>query len=115
MSRPKRLVGQDNAAVAVRRQGRSLLRRHWLSAAFIFTCVGLTVFVGQQFVSAQQRLQAARQRRQQVESHLDDALSAKKALEADLAKVTTDSSMELMAKSMGYAYPNEKVFQTPPK
>jgi len=115
MSGPRRPAGQESAAVAVRRQKRGLLRRHWLSAALIFSCVGLTVLVGRQFLSAQQRLQAARVRRAQLEARLDDALHTKKALEAHLAKVTSDSNMELMAKSLGYAYPNERVFQAPPK
>ncbi len=99
------------AAVSVRRQKGSLLRRHWLSAAFVLCLAGVVLYIGGEFFKAETKLANARAARIELEDRLAEARRQNARLKADLSKITEDSYMEVMAKSMGFVYPHETPYQ----
>lgn len=100
-----------NATATVRRQRGSLLRRHWLTAAFVFGLVGLITYIGTEFYEAEAKLARARETRAQVEDRLADARRQNQRLKVEIAKVTDDAYLEVMAKAMGFVYPQETPYQ----
>lgn len=112
MSTPQvRELEYDIAPAPVRRQKPNLLKRHWLSGAFMFGLVGISAYTGVFLYRVEQRLNAATAVRQEVESELDSARRANADLQTELKRVTSDEYMELSAKKQGFVYPNEKVSQ----
>jgi cell division protein FtsB len=99
------------APVPVRRPKRNWLRRHWLTGALIFGLVGFVGYLGRELLAIESRLEQARQTRQELEVRLQEARRRNEELKENLAKVKQDSYMELMARSLGFVYPHETVYQ----
>ncbi len=110
IARPLR-VKKRNAAVSMRRQKPSLLRKHWLSAAFVLVIVGVVGYLGLQFYLVEVRLHEARSTRTELEAKVREAQKLSQRTEAEIAKVSDDHYRELMAKSMGFVHPYETVYQ----
>lgn len=100
-----------DAPVPVRRPKRNLLRRHWLTGAFVFGIVGLTAYTGVRLYQVDARLQQVQATRLQIEEQIQEAQQRKEYLQAELAKVSGDAQMELKAKDMGFYFPGETVYQ----
>lgn len=111
MSAPLLREKQRDAAVQVRRQKPSLLRKHWLTAAFIFSIIGAVGYLGLQFHQVEVRLHEARATRGELEAKVREARTAGQRTEAEIARVSDDRYRELMAKSLGFIYPHETVYQ----
>lgn len=114
MNAPKVRAVESNASAPVRKQRGNSLRRHWLSGAFVFVVMGAVGYAGLQIYEADQRLEAARQHRAEVEVELKELRLKNANLDETLQKVTGDEYLELMAKNMGFTRPNEKVYHTGP-
>ncbi|HWH70057.1 MAG TPA: septum formation initiator family protein [Candidatus Sulfotelmatobacter sp.] len=99
------------APAPVRRPKRNLLRRHWLSGALIFALVGISVYSGKSFFQTEQQLKEVRARAAALDQELEMKQRQSKALDDKLQQMTSDQYMEYLAKSMGYIYPGETVYQ----
>lgn len=102
------------APVPVRRQKSSLLRRHWLTGAFVCGLLAISGYTAQQFVVAQAKLQHVRETRAEMESRLQEARFEREALAGEFQRVTSDGYMLLKAKELGFIFPHEKAFQRGP-
>lgn len=110
MSTPKPREYRGNAAAQVRQQ-RNSLRRHWLSAALVFLFAGLCGYMGYNLHNVNSRLAETQAQRVGLVNELKSARRQNERLTSDLSRVTDDSYMELMAKAMGFIYPQEAVHQ----
>ncbi|HWI62661.1 MAG TPA: septum formation initiator family protein [Symbiobacteriaceae bacterium] len=99
------------APAPVRRPKRNLLRRHWLSGALLFALAGLTVYSGKSFFETEQQLKEVRARATQLDQEIALKQRQSKALDDKLQQMTSDQYLEYLAKTMGYVYPNETVYQ----
>lgn len=111
MSAPPLRVKQRDAVVSVRRQKPSLLRKHWLTVAFVFSMIGAVGYLGLQFYQVEVRLHEARTTRAGLESKVRAAQKVSQRTEAEIERVSDDRYRELMAKSMGFIHPYETVYQ----
>lgn len=100
----------QHAAAHVRRQRKSL-KRHWLTAAFIFLLVAASTWMAWHLYGVKARLNQVRASRGDLEAQLSVARRSNERLAADLNRVTDESYMELAAKSLGFVYPQEAVYQ----
>lgn len=116
MSTPDRREGgrTGNAPSSVRRSRGNAVRRHWLTGAFVIGLVGLLSVTGLQVYLADQRLAEVQATRAQVEVELRELQQKNARLLDTLGRVTSDESMELKAKQLGFTRKNEKVYQTGP-
>jgi cell division protein FtsL len=94
-----------------RRQKRSFLRQHWLTGAFALSLMGAAAFAGMQLYRTELRLLEVERERAKVEAQVQAARRKNEALEQKLKQVSSDEYMEYMAKSMGFYYANETVYQ----
>jgi cell division protein FtsB len=114
---PSRLKTRDTnnddftAPAPVRKPKRNLLKRHWLSGALVCLIAGLTVYSGSNFYRTELQLAKVRQESRELDDKLELRQREDKALDDKIAQMSTDKYMELMAKAMGYVYPNEQVYQ----
>ncbi|HYF93077.1 MAG TPA: septum formation initiator family protein [Symbiobacteriaceae bacterium] len=99
------------APAPVRRPKRNLLRRHWLSGALIFVLAGLSVYSARSFFETEKQLTEVRARAAQLDQELSMKQRQVQALDDKLQQMTSDQYMEYLAKSMGYIYPGETVYQ----
>ncbi len=113
MTTPSRRAEREAAAREPGRRARgNPLRRHWLSGALItavgaaLSCLALELYV------AKLELQRALAVQAQVEAELQALREKKRRLTETLERVTSDESMELKAKQMGFTWPDEQVYQT---
>ena len=104
-------VKKRKAAVLVRQQKPSLLRKHWLTAAFVFSLLGVVGYLGQQFYLVEVRLHEARTTRADLDAKVEEAQKVSQRTEAEIARVSDDRYRELMAKSLGFIHPYETVYQ----
>lgn len=112
MSAPTRRETRRSAAGSVRRRHRNMVRQHWLTAALVFALIGVGGYSGLHLYQLQERLESVRASRLQLEQQLQESKGIHSRLESDLSRVTDDSYMELMAKALGFVYPQETVYQT---
>jgi len=111
MNAPPLKMKRRNAAVSVRRQKPSLLRKHWLTAAFVFSLMGAFGYLGLQFYLVEVRLHEARVTRADLEAKAREAQRVSERTAAEIARVSDDHYRELMAKSLGFIHPYETVYQ----
>jgi len=109
-SQQPRVMKRD-AAVSVRRQKPSLLRKHWLTAAFVFIMLGCVGYLGFEFYQVEVRLHEARTTRLELEAKVREAQRISQRTEAEIERVSDDAYRELMAKSLGFIHPHETVYQ----
>lgn len=102
----------EHAPGPVRRQKGNLLRQHWLTGAFVFGLLGITTFTGVHFYQTELRLADIRDERAQWDQKVEDARRQNDTLKQEINRVTSDPYMELKAKTMGYVYKNESVYQS---
>lgn len=103
--------GDVDAPVPVRRPKRNLLRRHWLSGALIFTLVAVSAYSAQSFFETERQLQEVRARAAKLDQEIEAKKRLSKELDDRIAQISSDQYLEYLAKSMGYVYPNESVYQ----
>lgn len=105
----------DTAAAAPqpgRRARANPLRRHWLTGA-LFIAVGAVLSIGVlELYQAELELQQALQEQARVEAELKALQEKNQRLSETLERVTSDESMELKAKQLGFTWPDERVYQT---
>ncbi len=105
----------DSAATASqpgRRVRGNPLRRHWLTGALITAVGAVLSFAALELYEAKVELQQALQVQAQVEAELKALQEKKQRLSETLERVTSDESMELKAKQLGFTWPDEQVYQT---
>lgn len=112
MSAPRNRETRHGAAGTVRRRHRNMVRQHWLTAALVFALVGVGGYSGLHLYQLQARLDTVRSSRLQLDQQLQESKRLHARLESDLSRITDDSYMELMAKALGFVYPQETVYQT---
>lgn len=112
MSAPTRRETRRGAAGTVRRRHRNMVRQHWLTAALVFALIGAGGYSGLHLYQLQERLENVRASRLQLQEQLQESKRIYSRMENDLSRVTDDSYMELMAKALGFVYPQETVYQT---
>lgn len=103
---------RDKAPAPVRRQKKNLLRRHWLSGALFFGLLGFMGYTGMNLYEAELKLQEVRKTRAELDEAILESRHKNQQLKEQLQRVSEDAFMELMAKNMGFAYPNETMYQT---
>lgn len=111
MSSPPLRVKQRNAVAQVRRQKPNLLRKHWLTAAFVVSIIGAVGYLGLQFYLVEVRLHEARTTRAVIEAKVREAQTVGQRTEAEIERVSDDRYRELMAKSLGFIHPYETAYQ----
>jgi len=99
------------APAPVRRPKRNALKRHWLSGALIFALATVSVYSGKSFFQTERELEGVRARAAQLDQEIELKQRQVKALEDKVQQMSSDQYLEYMAKSMGYVYPNETVYQ----
>jgi hypothetical protein len=102
---------EQHATALVRRQKRNLLRRHWLTGAFVFGLFVMAGYTATHLYHADQRLREVRQSRDQLAATTQEARWQNQNLQAELGRVTSDAYMILKAKEMGFVFPEEQVYQ----
>lgn len=105
----------DTAAAAPepgRRARGNPLRRHWLTGALIAAVGAVLSFAALELYEARMQLEHALQAQAQVESELRALQEKNRRLSETLERVTSDESMELKAKQLGFTWPDEQVYQT---
>lgn len=107
-SRKRKL--QTAAPVSRGRKAR-LVRRHWLTGAFVLILVGGVVGVSARIVSTELELRQAQKTRKQLQAQVEEERAKNQLLQSKVSSVTDDQYMELVAKAMGYVYPEESVYQ----
>jgi cell division protein FtsB len=112
MNAPPLTVKRREAAVSMRRQKSSLLRKHWLTAAFVFLLIGAASYLGFQFYLVELRLHDARTTRAELETKVRAVQTVNERTEAEIARVSDDHYRELMAKSLGFVHSYETVYQS---
>jgi cell division protein FtsB len=90
---------------------RSLLRRHWLTGAFVLTLVAVAGFAGRTFRDTEAKLHEVRQERSGFEEKLQAAQRKNQVLSQELKQMSSDEYMEMMAKKLGFVNANETVYQ----
>lgn len=100
----------EYAPVPVPRK-RSWLRRHWLSGAFVCTLLGVATYTGMTFYETEAHLQQVRFAKEELRTQLSDANRRNQELQQEINRVNSDEYMEQMAKKLGFARPNETIFQ----
>jgi|GEM_PF-1368075 len=120
MSAPRRVPRETHvtehrpaptAPVTVRPK-RNLLRRHWLTGASIFLALGVAAYTGMHYYDGYLRLSQVESERLSMQVKLQEAQAKQQNLQDRLGRVKSDEYMEYMAKSMGFVYPQETVYQT---
>lgn len=101
---------EKHAPALVRRQKRSLLRRHWLTGAFVFGLFVMAGYTATHLYHADQRLREVRESREQLAAKAQDSRWRNQNLQDELGRVTSDAYMILKAKEMGFVFPEEQVY-----
>jgi cell division protein FtsB len=99
------------APAPVRRPKRNALKRHWLSGALIFALAAVSVVSAQSFRATEQQLKAVNARAEQLDQDIEMKQRQVKALDDKIEQISSDAYLEYLAKTMGYVYPNETVYQ----
>lgn len=107
-------VHEKHAPALVRRQKRSLLRRYWLTGAFVFSLFVMAGYTATHLYHADQRLREVRESRDQLAAKAQEARWQNQNLQGELGRVTGDAYMILKAKEMGFVFPEEQVYQKSP-
>ncbi|MDF2626768.1 MAG: hypothetical protein K0R39_599 [Symbiobacteriaceae bacterium] len=95
----------------VRRPKRNALKRHWLSGALIIALGAVSVVSLKSFYATEQQLEAVNARAAQLDQEIETKQRQVKALDDKMSQMTSDQYLEYLAKTMGYVYPNETVYQ----
>jgi len=95
-----------------RRARGNPLRRHWLTGALFIAIGAVLSFAALELYEAKIELQQAVQVQAQVDAELKALQEKNQRLSETLQRVTSDESMELKAKQLGFTWPDEKVYQT---
>lgn len=90
----------------------SYLKRHWLTGAFLIGVMALVSFTGLGVYQADQQLRQALETQARVDAELKALQEKNRRLRETLQRVTSDESMELKAKQLGFTHENEQVYQT---
>lgn len=113
MSTPHR---RADAAATVSEPGRRArgnpLRRHWLTGALIAAVGAVLSLAALELYEARVQLENALRAQAKVEAELRALQEKNRRLSETLERVTSDESMELKAKQLGFTWPDEQVFQT---
>lgn len=114
-TRLKRQIQDDqfdsSAPAPVRRPKRSALKRHWLSGALILSLAAVSVVSAKSFYATEQQLAAVNARAAQLDDEIEMKQRQVKALNDKIEQISSDAYLEYLAKTMGYVYPNETVYQ----
>ncbi|HEY3369059.1 MAG TPA: septum formation initiator family protein [Symbiobacteriaceae bacterium] len=108
--RPPREFYED-APVPVQRRKRNLLRRHWLTGAFI---CGVVVIMGRssaQLYQTETKLQDVRVQHKELDARIDEARQRGATLQAELDRAGSAANLEVRAKQLGFIHPDETVYQ----
>lgn len=95
-----------------RRSKGSALRRNWLTGALVIGVMGIISVTGLEVYQAEVRLQQALQTQARVDAELKALQEKNQRLKETLQRVTSEESMELKAKQLGFTHENEQVYQT---
>lgn len=87
-------------------------RRHWLTWISLLCVGGLVGWIGLSLVKVESRLSELRAQRVAQEKTLEEKKRRLERLQEDAKLQQTDEYMELMAKSLGFTYPGEQVYQS---
>lgn len=107
---------QDNqvdssAPAPVRRPKRNALKRHWLSGALILSLAAVSVVSAKSFYATEQQLKLVNARAEQLDQEIEMKQRQVKALDDKIEQISSDAYLEYLAKTMGYVYPDETVYQ----
>lgn len=87
-------------------------RRYWLTWVSLLCAGGLLSWVGLSLVRVEARLSEVQAQRVALEKQVAEKKRQYERLQEDAKLQQTDEYMELMAKSLGYTYPGEKLYQS---
>lgn len=102
---------EESAPVSVKRRKRNMLRRHWLSGALICGLLGVAGYTCTLLYQADLRHKQVQATRAELEAELQEARRHNQNLQAEMARVSDDQYMEMLAKGIGFVYPHETVHQ----
>lgn len=87
-------------------------RRYWLTWISLLCVGGLLGWVGLSLARVEARLNEVRTQRVALEREVAEKQAKFQRLQEDAKLQQTDEYMELMAKSLGYTYPSEQLYQS---
>lgn len=87
-------------------------RRNWLTWVSLLCACGLLGWVGVTLIRVETKLNEVRAQRQALERQVAQKQQVYQRLQEDAKLQQTDEYMELMAKSLGYTYPGEQLYQS---
>ncbi|HLO02395.1 MAG TPA: septum formation initiator family protein [Symbiobacteriaceae bacterium] len=87
-------------------------RRNWLTWISLLCVCGLLGWVGLSLARVESRLSEVRAQRVALEQQVTQKQRQFERLQEDAKVQRTDEYMELMAKSLGYTYPGEQLYQS---
>ena len=113
MNAPQRTPREFNedAPGPVHRRKRNLLRRHWLTGAFICGVMAIMGHSGVQLYQTETKLDDVRAQHRELDGRIAEARRRSASLQADLDRVSSDANREVMAHQLGFIRPNETVYQ----
>jgi hypothetical protein len=87
-------------------------RRYWLTWVGLLGVCGLLGWMGLSLARVEAQLREVRRDREALQRQVAEKRRYYERLQEDAKLQKTDEFMELMAKAMGYVYPNEQVYQS---
>ncbi|HYG60919.1 MAG TPA: septum formation initiator family protein [Symbiobacteriaceae bacterium] len=106
-----RVREEFGAPAPVRRQRPNLLRRHWLTGAFVCTLCGVLVYTGHNFYETELKLQQVQQANAQLEDQINALKRKKELLDGQIRQVKSPEYLEVQARKQGFVKQGEIMFQ----
>lgn len=96
----------------MKKEKRRGWRRNWLTWLSLLCVGGLLGWVGLSLARVEARLTEVRAQRAALAREVTEKQRKFEMLQEDAKLQQTDEYMELMAKSLGYTYPGEQLYQS---
>lgn len=87
-------------------------RRNWLTWVSLLGVGGLLAWMSFSLANVEAKLREVQRERQALEQQVAQKRQTYQKLQEDVKLQRSDEYMELMAKSLGYTYPGEQLYQS---